>query len=98
MLAWPFRVRPNGRVATVEDDSDEAVAQQLALLMLIEPGERPLVPEYGVPDPTYDLAGADGTTITAAIAAFGPQVTVDDVTETATADPTASDVRITFTR
>lgn len=97
MLAYPFRFRANGRGAEVADDSDEAYAQQIALLLLIRPGERPLLPEYGTPDPVYDVQGVDPALVTAAIAAFGPPVTVTDVTQAQVAgQPGVADVVVSF--
>ena len=97
MLAFPFQIRLNGRAALVADDSEECDAQQIAFLLLTRIGERPLAPEYGTPDPTFDVRGSSEADITAAIAAMGPTVDVDSVTVTPTADGTSS-VEITFTR
>lgn len=47
LLAFPFRLRPDGSAATVLDGTDEAHAQDVALLCLTRKGERPLVPDYG---------------------------------------------------
>lgn len=98
MLAFPFALRPNGRVAQVEDDSDESAAQQIALLLLTRVGERPMVPEYGVPDPTFDSTGTSDADLAAIVAAFGPQVSVLTVDETPAATDGLSTVEITFTR
>lgn len=97
MLAHPFRIQGNGRAATVDDDSDEADAQQIAMLLLTRRGERPLVPEYGTVDPTFDTAGTDPGDIAASIAAFGPAVDVTDVTDTPAGDGSTA-VQVTFSR
>lgn len=97
MLAFPFRFQPNGRIATVVDDSDQADAQLIACLLLTRRGERPLIPEYGVLDPTYDTAGTDTGDVTASIAAFGPPVDVLTVADTPRGDGTSL-TQITFSR
>jgi phage baseplate assembly protein W len=78
LLAHPFRLAGNGTVATVEQGSDEANAQQIAALLLTETGERPLAPGFGITDPTF--RGIDATEVIAAVAEHGPDVTVGDVT------------------
>lgn len=96
MLAFPFRVLPNGRVAQVEDDSDESAAQELALLLLTRTGERPLIPDYGTTDPAYDTTGATRDDVIAAVSAFVPDVEVVDVTQTSAQGQLT--VEITFAR
>lgn len=54
LLSFPFRLLPNGRLATVEQDSEAQVSEALAQVVLTRPGERDLVPDFGVNDPTYD--------------------------------------------
>ena len=51
-LRLPLTAGPQG-LATVEVDSDEDVAQSVALLLDTRPGERRSVPEYGLPDPLF---------------------------------------------
>lgn len=97
MLAFPFALRPNGRVAEVADDSDESAAQQIAMLILTRVGERPMVSEYGTPDPTFDIYGVGDADIAAIVAAFGPPVSVLTVDEVPEPDGSAT-VEITFTR
>lgn len=95
-LRHPFTIQANGRAAVLDDDSDEAAAQEIAFLLLTRPGERPLLPEYGTPDPTYDTTGS--AALAAQVAAFGPTVNVTDVTQTAPSDTGTSDLTVTFTR
>lgn len=78
ILSHPFRLLPDGSAATVEQDTDEANAEQLAVLLLTRPGERDLAPGYGVSDPAF--AGVDPSEVVAAVNAFGPDVTVTAVT------------------
>lgn len=53
LIAFPFRLDPTGSVATVEQDDDAEVDQQIALAMLVRPGERFQVPTFGVSDPAF---------------------------------------------
>lgn len=98
LLSYPFRLSPIGRVATVTQGSAEAAAEEIAQLVLTEPGERPLVPEYGINDPTFGRI--DVGDIAAAVQIWGPGVAVtgaetkdDSTTETMRV---TQRVRITF--
>lgn len=51
-FAFPFRWVA-GRAAVVEQDSDREVEQGVRVLMLSHVGERVEVPEFGVPDQTF---------------------------------------------
>ena len=86
ILSHPFRLLPNGRIATVEQTSDEAHAEQLAVLLLTRIGERPLEPGFGITDPTFGSIRA--TEIAAGVAAYGPPVSIVDVTSVADDDST----------
>lgn len=90
MLAHPFRFLGNGRAATVVDDSDEADAQLIACLLLTRRGERPLAPEYGTTDPTFDVTGTNPGDIAASVAAWGPPVDVTDVADQPNGDGTTT--------
>lgn len=94
ILSHPFRLRPDGSVATVEQETDEAHAEQLACLVLTRLGERDLAPGFGISDPTF--AGIEASEIAAGVAAFGPPVDVTDVRETPR-DDGRLDVVVTFT-
>jgi hypothetical protein len=74
ILSYPFRLLPSGAIATVEQTSDAGNAEQIAVLCLTRPGERPLVPAFGIEDPTFgDLAIAD---LVAGLQMYGPDVEV----------------------
>lgn len=47
-LAWPLRL-DGTRMATLEQDTVDEVAQCVELLLSTEPGQRLELPEYGVP-------------------------------------------------
>lgn len=51
-MSVPFRIR-YGRVATVDQASDMARAEQISVLARTHLGERPLVPNFGITDPTF---------------------------------------------
>lgn len=54
LLAHPFRLQPDGSIAT-HDDTDEAYyAERLAIIITTIPGERDLVPDFGINDPAFE--------------------------------------------
>lgn len=84
VLAHPFRITTAGTVATIDDATDEADAQAIAVLVSTRQGERPLVPLFGVPDPVFgDLTVAD---VAAGLATFGPPLIVDGIDYTPISD------------
>lgn len=82
VLSFPFRIGGNGSAVTVEQDTDDQYAELLAALIMTRPGERPLVPGFGTPDPTF--VGLDIAALEGAATVFGPPVTISDVTVTIT--------------
>lgn len=70
LLAYPFRITPGGRIATVADGSDAAHGQELQVLILTRLGERILVPAFGTIDPTF--RGLDVEDVRAGVQLFGP--------------------------
>lgn len=94
VLSHPFRLLPNGRAATVEQTSPTAAAESIAMLALTRFGERRLAAGYGTPDPTF--GGFSPTDLAAAIAAWGPNVTLDETTIEAVGDD-AQRVHVRFT-
>jgi hypothetical protein len=78
VLAHPFRLKANGTAETVEQDSDAANTQLLAVLILTRLDERPLQPGFGITDPTF--IGVDLSEIAAAATAYGPDISLDDAT------------------
>lgn len=78
ILSHPFRLASNSAVATVDQDSAVADAEQIAVLALTRPGERPLAPGFGVTDPVY--TGFNPAELTAGVAVYGPPVTIRQVT------------------
>lgn len=77
LLSHPFRLEANGAVATVEDDTEEAYAEGIAVLALTRKGERDLVPDFGLTDPAFnELSLAE---LNVGLTDFGPPVEVTDV-------------------
>lgn len=72
-LALPVRY-VNGRVVTVEQDSDAEIAQAVEVILRFEPGMRPELPDFGVPDQTFRVGGVDRDAIVKAIEKFEPRV------------------------
>jgi phage baseplate assembly protein W len=79
-LSFPFRLLPNGSAATVEQVSDQGYAERIAQLILTRPGEREMAPGFGIPDAAF--AGLSASDLVAAVAAYGPPVTIEKVTST----------------
>lgn len=89
LLSHPFRLEANGAVATVEDGTDEAYAEGIAVLAMTRKGERDLVPGFGVTDPAY--TGLDLAELNVGLLDYGPPVTVVDADVTY---PTATIERV----
>jgi hypothetical protein len=77
LLSYPFRLTAAGSVQTVEEGSDEQLAQELAVAVLTRQGERTLVPAFGVADPVFD--GFEPDALRLHVELFGPPVELDAV-------------------
>lgn len=51
--AFPLRLRPDGTLAVVQQDSLEDVRACVHMQLLTPLGSRPLAPDFGVDDPTF---------------------------------------------
>lgn len=91
LLSYPFRVAANGSVETVEDGTEAALREQVAVHALTRRGERALVPGFGVSDPVF--SDLDVAELNASLAIFGPPVRVSIA---AREYPTASTERVTL--
>lgn len=80
LLSHPFRLQRNGSVATVTDGTDEANAEGIAILAMTRKGERDLVPDFGLADPTFD--GVTLADLNVGLIDYGPAVEVTDLTFT----------------
>lgn len=74
-LSYPLRLRPNGRLALVEQGSDEHNAELLSVLVLTRPGERELAPAFGIEDPAFSQVSLGD--VVAGVAMFGPPVRIE---------------------
>lgn len=92
LLSHPFRI-VGGVAAVVEQATDEANAEQLAVLMATRRGERVLVPAYGMTDPTFDEL--DEVELSVAVDVYGPPVTIEAV-QTRYVGPTTQEVDVAF--
>lgn len=77
LISHPFRLLPNGSVATVEEDSEAGDREGIAHIALTVLGERSFVPDFGITDPTF--AGINPGEVTAAAAVYGPPVEIVSV-------------------
>lgn len=95
LIAHPFRMGDDGRVLTHEQDTDAYLAERIALVLGCRPGERELVPAFGVGDPAFD--GLTLASIQNQMAIFEIPVTITAVERDDTSDSTTS-YRVTFER
>jgi hypothetical protein len=96
LISHPFRLKPNGAVATVEDGTVSADAEGLAVMALTRRGERDQLPTFGIPDPVFDaLSVAD---LNVALADHGPDIVVTAVSVTRGPTETTERVELTFDR
>jgi hypothetical protein len=93
LISFPFRLSTNGSVATREDGDEDYYAEELAVLLMTVPGERVLLPGYGLNDPTF--AELDQSVLTAQVALYGPPVAITSLSSTYTSD-TQQDVVVGF--
>lgn len=93
VLSHPFRIGPTGAIAVVEEDTEAAHAEAVAVVCLTRKGERPMVPSFGVVDPVFDEL--DVAEVNAVLATHGPGITVTDV-EVTYPDSTTAAVRLSF--
>lgn len=93
VLSHPFRIGPSGACATVEEDTEPAHTEAVAVVCLTRKGERPLVPSFGVLDPVFDEL--DLAEVNAVLATHGPAITVTGIEVTYPTSTTAA-VRLSF--
>lgn len=70
ILSFPFRLDPTGRAATVQAGSDTEVDEAIAVLVLTNTGERPMAPQFGIPDPAF--SGISISDVQVGLDQFGP--------------------------
>lgn len=94
VLAHPLRLAGSS-VALVDDTSDAGLAQELAVLMTTRRGERPMLPSWGVTDPTFDAL--DVAEVNGVLQLHGPD-TVEVTDVLVTWDGTTQRAEVRFTR
>lgn len=95
VMAFPFQVSPKGNIATVDDTTAAGQAQAIGVLISTRVGERVMVQSFGLTDPVF--VGVSAPELTAAIAKWGPDVTVDGITIGYAADGNTQNVAVSFT-
>lgn len=95
LISFPFRLDTTGAIASVEQDSDPEIEEQIAVAVLTRPGERITVPTFGVADPAFArfLVGA----LQRHVLDFGPPVQINAVTAKLTADD-REEVQVSWNR
>ena len=84
LISFPFRLDATGSVATVEQDGDAEIGEQIALAMLTRPAERIQAPSFGVKDPAF--VGFELGALQRHLDDFGPRVEVTTVLVKQTAE------------
>lgn len=84
VISFPFRLDGTGAVASVEQNSDQDVEEQIALAALTRPGERIQVPTFGIIDPAFRQFQA--AALQRHLIDFGPDVEITAVTMTPDGD------------
>jgi hypothetical protein len=93
IFSIPFRLTAAGTVATVEQGSDRANAEQIGVLCTTIIGERDLVPGFGLTDPAF--RGIRAGELAAKVARWGPPVKVTSVSSHVVS-ATETDVTVGF--
>jgi hypothetical protein len=93
LISFPFRLAGTGSIASRDDGDENYLAEELAQLVQTHPGERELVPTYGLNDPAF--ATFDKAMLIAQVATFGPPVSIQRV-EVRTLSDEQQDVVIKF--
>lgn len=80
----PFRLNPDGSVATVEVGSTQDVAAQIVNVLSCPQGAKFADPDFGIPWPVFDLLDIDTEAIASAIQTLVPDATIDVVQQAIT--------------
>lgn len=85
VLSFPFRITPTGAAATVGIGTDAEYDEAIAVLCLTHVGERPMLPEYGIPDPAF--AGLHAGDVQVGLNDYGPEnIKITNITLTPKSD------------
>lgn len=74
LISFPVRLGPQGNFVCRDDDNNDYYAEELALLLLVRPGERSLAPDFGTSDPVFDEV--DPAEFSVKVAMYGPPVNI----------------------
>lgn len=96
VLSFPFRLDRQGHVSTTERGSDAEVEEALAVLVMTVAGERPMSPEYGVPDPTF--VGLTLSDVATGVSDWGPAGVSVIAVDSAPENDTTARTTITWAR
>lgn len=77
VFAHPLRLDGSGSIATVEQWSVAEAAQCALAVVATVVGERPMAPQFGIPDPAG--VGVDADTLSASIGISEPDLVVTEV-------------------
>lgn len=95
LISFPFRFAEDGSVAVHDDASDDYYSEEIAAMLLTRPGEREMVPDFGVEDQAY--AEFDFDELQTKLSLFNVPVVLDQVTGGAISDE-YTELDITFDR
>lgn len=74
LLSFPFRLDKQGFAITNDDESDVYCAERLSVLLGTRPGERQMVPTFGVNDPAFE--GFTTSALSIQVAQYGLPVEI----------------------
>ncbi|HLN61628.1 MAG TPA: GPW/gp25 family protein [Symbiobacteriaceae bacterium] len=102
-IAYPFRIDQSGRVA-LSANTDHSIQESIQLILLTNPGERPLDPQFGAGLRTFFYQPNTSITrrlirdmVEQALRRWETRITVNTVTvDPDPSDPTAAIVQVTY--
>lgn len=91
-LKVPFALDRQGHARTTEQDSGDEIRQSVKVLLATRPGERLVIPDYGLADPAF--AGPDAGVIAEAVQRWEPRADLGTI-QTAIDDQDPGLARVT---
>lgn len=95
LFSHPFRLNSNGKVVTIDQDTDQYLAERISVIVQTRPGERPMAPDFGVDDPAFDSISVPELEFQFEM--FELPIVIDDLTQVDISDG-RSDYNIQFHR
>lgn len=77
LLSHPFRLNKRGEAVTLDDMSVEYCAERLGIILGTQPGERVMIPTFGVNDPAFE--GFTSQALRVQISQYGLPVEVGEI-------------------